>query len=177
VAKLYPQAPANFVFPSSDTEPSFGKLHHRSVYHRLLRPQLEIWDCVHDSLQNNGTALFVVKVLAAGVRRALNSDVLASVLSMQFGKSGEYWSFSKFLYIFHLLKKAHVVHVVRFIWHGLSGYSCIHIAATINSVIVIMHLHYYYYYYYYYYFIWQCALFIKNAEHSQWNKRLYHGTE
>jgi hypothetical protein len=30
--------------------------------------------------------LFVVKILAAGVRRALNSDVLASTLSMQFGK-------------------------------------------------------------------------------------------
>jgi hypothetical protein len=30
--------------------------------------------------------LFVVKILAAGVRRAMESDVLASVLSMQFGK-------------------------------------------------------------------------------------------
>jgi hypothetical protein len=30
--------------------------------------------------------LFVVKILAAGVRRAMESDVLASVRSMQFGK-------------------------------------------------------------------------------------------
>jgi len=30
--------------------------------------------------------LFVVKILAAGVRRAMDSDVLVSVLSMQFGK-------------------------------------------------------------------------------------------
>ena len=30
--------------------------------------------------------LFVVKILAAGVRRAMDSDVLASILSMQFGK-------------------------------------------------------------------------------------------
>jgi len=42
VAKLYPQALANFVFPSSVTEPSFGKLHHRFVYHKLLRPPLQI---------------------------------------------------------------------------------------------------------------------------------------
>jgi hypothetical protein len=30
--------------------------------------------------------IFVVKILAAGVRRAVNSDVLASILSMQFEK-------------------------------------------------------------------------------------------
>jgi hypothetical protein len=30
--------------------------------------------------------LFVVKILAAGVRRAMDSDVLVSTLSMQFGK-------------------------------------------------------------------------------------------
>jgi len=30
--------------------------------------------------------LFVVKILAARVRRAMNSDVLASILSIQFGK-------------------------------------------------------------------------------------------
>jgi hypothetical protein len=30
--------------------------------------------------------LFVVKILAAGVRRAMESDVLASILSMQFEK-------------------------------------------------------------------------------------------
>jgi hypothetical protein len=30
--------------------------------------------------------LFVVKILAAGVRRALNSDVLAATLSIQLGK-------------------------------------------------------------------------------------------
>ena len=30
--------------------------------------------------------LFVVKILAAEVRRAMKSDVLASILSMQFGK-------------------------------------------------------------------------------------------
>jgi hypothetical protein len=30
--------------------------------------------------------LFVVKILAAEVRRAVNSDVLASILSMEFGK-------------------------------------------------------------------------------------------
>ena len=41
---------------------------------------------VHNSLQNNGMVLFVVKILAAGVRRAMGSDVLASILSMQFGK-------------------------------------------------------------------------------------------
>jgi hypothetical protein len=29
---------------------------------------------------------FVVIILAAGVRRAMDSDVLASILSMQFGK-------------------------------------------------------------------------------------------
>jgi len=42
--------------------------------------------CVHNSLQNNGMVLFVVKILAAGVRRAVESDVLASILSMQFVK-------------------------------------------------------------------------------------------
>ena len=42
--------------------------------------------CVHNSLKNDGMVLFVVKILDAGVRRAMNSDVLASVLSMQFGK-------------------------------------------------------------------------------------------
>jgi len=42
--------------------------------------------CVHNSLQNNGVELFVVKILADGVRRAVNSDVLASIFSMQFGK-------------------------------------------------------------------------------------------
>jgi hypothetical protein len=31
-------------------------------------------------------ALFVVKILAAGTRRAMYSDVLVSILSMQFGK-------------------------------------------------------------------------------------------
>ena len=31
-------------------------------------------------------ALFVVTILAAGVRRAMESDVLASILPMQFGK-------------------------------------------------------------------------------------------
>jgi hypothetical protein len=41
---------------------------------------------VHNSLHNNGMLLFVVKILAAGFRRAINSDVLASILSMQFGK-------------------------------------------------------------------------------------------
>ena len=41
-AKLYPQALANFVFSSSETERTFGKLRHRSVYHKLLRPQLQI---------------------------------------------------------------------------------------------------------------------------------------
>jgi hypothetical protein len=30
--------------------------------------------------------LFVVNIMAAGVRRAMNSDVLASILSIQFGK-------------------------------------------------------------------------------------------
>ena len=42
--------------------------------------------CVRNSLQNNGMVLFVVKIMAAGVRRAMNSDVLASILSKQFGK-------------------------------------------------------------------------------------------
>ena len=83
MAKLYPQALANFVFPSSDTEPSFGKLHHRFVYRRL---SYKFTICVHYSLQNNEIVLYVVKILVAGVRRAMNSDVLASILSMQFGK-------------------------------------------------------------------------------------------
>jgi len=30
--------------------------------------------------------LFVVNIMAAGARRAMESDVLASILSMQFGK-------------------------------------------------------------------------------------------
>jgi hypothetical protein len=50
------------------------------------------------------------------------------------------------------LEKAYVIPVVRFIWHRLSRYSFIHIAATINSVIMILYLHYYYYY-----FICHCA--------------------
>jgi len=37
-------------------------------------------------MQNNGMVLFVVTILAAGVRRAVNSYVPASILSMQFGK-------------------------------------------------------------------------------------------
>jgi len=32
--------------------------------------------CIHKSLQDNGKALFVVKILADGVRRAMESDVL-----------------------------------------------------------------------------------------------------
>jgi len=43
--------------------------------------------CVHNSLQNNGMLLFVVKILAAGIRRTMNSDVIAFILSIQFGKS------------------------------------------------------------------------------------------
>ena len=42
--------------------------------------------CFHNSLQNNGMVLFVVKILAAGVRRAVDSNVLASMLSIEFGK-------------------------------------------------------------------------------------------
>jgi len=42
--------------------------------------------CVHNSLQNNGMVMFVVKILAAGVRRAMDSDVLASILTKQLGK-------------------------------------------------------------------------------------------
>jgi hypothetical protein len=42
--------------------------------------------CVRNSLQSNGMALFVVKILAAGVRRAMNSGVLASILQLKFGK-------------------------------------------------------------------------------------------
>jgi len=41
---------------------------------------------IYNSLQNNGMVLFVVKILAAGVRQAMNPDVLASILSMQIGK-------------------------------------------------------------------------------------------
>ena len=41
---------------------------------------------IHNILQNNGMVTFVVKILAAGVRRAVESDVFASILSMQFGK-------------------------------------------------------------------------------------------
>jgi len=37
-------------------------------------------------MKNNGMTLFVVKILAAGVRRVMDSDVLVSILSMQFGK-------------------------------------------------------------------------------------------
>ena len=33
--------------------------------------------CVHNSLQNNGMILFVVKILAAGFRRAMESDVFS----------------------------------------------------------------------------------------------------
>jgi len=66
-------------FQALITEPSFGKLHHRFVYHRLLhRYKFKI--CVHNSLQNNGMVLFVVKILAAGGQWCLN------ILSMQFGK-------------------------------------------------------------------------------------------
>ena len=83
MAKLYPQALAYFVFPSSDTEPNstivlfiIGSYVHSYKF--------EI--CVHNSLHNTGMVLFVVKILAAGVRRAMESDVLASIHSMQFGK-------------------------------------------------------------------------------------------
>ena len=74
------------MFRGSVTEPSFGKLHHRFVYHRLLVHRYKFKICVHNSLQNNGMIQFVVKILAAGVRRAMESDVLASIQSMQFGK-------------------------------------------------------------------------------------------
>jgi hypothetical protein len=37
-------------------------------------------------MQNNGMVMFVVKILAAGVRREMDSDVLAFILPMQFGK-------------------------------------------------------------------------------------------
>ena len=86
VAKLYPQALANFLFPSSDTEPSFGRLHHRFVYIGSYVHSYKFKICVHNSLQNNGMVRFVAKILAAGVRWAVDSDVLASILSMQLGK-------------------------------------------------------------------------------------------
>jgi hypothetical protein len=75
VAKLYPQALANFVIPSSDTEPEFRKTP-PSLW--LIVHSYKFKICVHNSLQNNGMVLFVVKILAAGVRRAMDSDVLAS---------------------------------------------------------------------------------------------------
>jgi hypothetical protein len=126
--------------------------------------------CVHNSLQNNGMTLFVVKILAAGVRRAMDSNVLVYILSMQFGKfQRTLKSFEIPLHISSVGAGIYVVPVVRFIWHSLSRYSFIHIAATINSVIMIMYLHYYYYYYYYY-FIYKCAWFIRNVADFQWTK-------
>ena len=67
--------------------------------------------------------------------------------------------------------KVYVVPVERFIWCSLFRYLFIHIAATINSVIMRMYLHYYYYYYYYYYyFIYHCAWLIKNIADFRWTK-------
>ena len=100
--------------------------------------------------------LFVVKTLADGVRRAVNSDVLASMLSMQFVKFRlklKPFEISVNISSVGELEKAYVVPVVRFAWHRLSGYSFIHIAATINGVIMITYLYYYYYYYYFIYLI------------------------
>jgi hypothetical protein len=83
-------------------------------------------------------ALFIVKILAAGVRRAVDSDVLVSVLSMQFGK------FQRILKSFEIslnmssVEKMYLVPVERFVWHRLSRYSFIHLAAAINSAFVIM---------------------------------------
>jgi hypothetical protein len=75
VAKLHLQEIANFVFPSSDTEPSFGKLHLAlfTIGSYVHSYKFEIF--VHNSLQNNRMALGCQN-LADGVRRAMDSDVL-----------------------------------------------------------------------------------------------------
>ena len=150
MANLYPQALAYFVFPSSDTEPNstivlfiIGSYVHSYKF--------EI--CVHNSLQTNGMVPSVVKILAAGVRRAMNSDVLASVLSMQFGKFQRILKSFKISVNISSFGKDICCAVEWSIWHRLSRYAFIHIAGTIHSVTMIMYLHYYYYYY----SIYQCA--------------------
>jgi len=67
---------SNFVFPvliqSRVSENSTIALFTRGSYVHSYKFKI----CVHNSLQNNGKALFVVKILAAGFRRAMESDVL-----------------------------------------------------------------------------------------------------
>ena len=42
--------------------------------------------CIHNRLHNTGMVLFVVKILAVAVRRAMESDVHASILSIAIWK-------------------------------------------------------------------------------------------
>jgi hypothetical protein len=81
MAKLYLQAISNSVFPSSDTEliseNSTIALFAIGSYAHSYKFKI----FAHSSLQNKGTVVFVVKMLAAVVRRALDSDVLSMYIS------------------------------------------------------------------------------------------------
>ena len=91
----------------------------------------------------------------------------ASLFSMQFGK------FQRTLKSFEIsvnISSCWTRHMLC-LYRGPFGTGCpfIHIAATINSVIMIMYLQYYNYNNYYY-FIHQCIWFIKHVADFQWIK-------
>ena len=64
--------------------------------------------------------MFVIKLLAAGVRRAFDSDMLSSYTSNAIWKiPANIEIFRNFFKYFFLLEKAYVVPVERSIWHRL----------------------------------------------------------
>jgi len=90
--------------------------------------------CVHNSLQNNGMALSAVKILAAGVRRAMNSDVLASILSMQFGKFQRILkSFGNFCKYFIFWRRH-----ISCLWCGSYGTGCLDILSFTLQLLLIV---------------------------------------
>jgi hypothetical protein len=76
--------------------------------------------CIHNSLQNEGMALLVVKILAARVQWAMDSDVLCICTFNAIWKIPANSEVShNFLKYFFLLEKAYVVPVEQSIRHRL----------------------------------------------------------
>jgi len=68
--------------------------------------------CIHNSLQNDRTALFIVKILAARVQQAMDSDVLCIRTFNVIWKIPANIEFShNFFKYFFLMEKAYVVPV------------------------------------------------------------------
>jgi hypothetical protein len=76
--------------------------------------------CVHNSLQNNGTVLFVVKILAARVRRAFDSDMLPIYTSNTIWKIPVNTEVFRIFLKYFFCWRAYFLPVERSIWHRFS---------------------------------------------------------